>query len=127
MNMSLQVYTPYICNIVEVDQGQTTVITTDVVHAFVFGSLVAFNVPKEYGMRQLTALKGYVIDLTDTTITVTIDSTQFDAFVVPVVGPTVVLDPALVIPAGDANSGTSAPGGTLESLTIPGAYQAIVN
>jgi hypothetical protein len=91
------------------------------------GSLVAFQVPKEYGMRQLNGLKVYVFDFDSTSILVMLDSTQFDPFVIPSVDPSVVLDPAQAIPAGGANSGTSAPNGVLESLTIPGAYQAVVN
>ena len=124
-----QFYTPYVVNIIQVESiGLLTTVTFDVPHGFVIGSLVAFRVPPEYGMRQLNGLKAYVFDLDETSIIVTLDTSQFDAFVVPTVTPPVVIDPALAIPAGDANSGYSAPGGVQpEYLTIPGAFQAQVN
>lgn len=126
--MSFQTYTPYVVNIASVvSNGLLTTITFDVPHGFVVGSLVAYQVPKEYGMRQLNGLKTYVFDYDANSIIVVLDSSQFDPFVIPTFDPSVVLDPAQAIPAGDANSGTSAPDGVLESLTIPGAYQAVVN
>jgi hypothetical protein len=126
--MSFQVYTPYICDIASVSQGQTTVITTDIPHTFVIGNQVAFSIPQEWGIRQLNNLKGYVISITTDTLTVTIDSSQFDPFVVPSPPDFVVIDPAQVIPVGDANSGYSAPGAVQPQYqSIPGAFQAIIN
>ena len=124
----MQSYVPYVCNIASVSAvGQTTLITTEIVHAFVIGNLVRFQIPKEYGMVQLNPMKAYVLDVPATDqILLALDIIGFDSFVIPSPPPTVVLDPAQVIPAGDANSGTLAPGGTLQSLTIPGAYQAII-
>ncbi len=125
--MSFQIYVPYICNISAVTPGQQTVVTFPVAHAFVLGSLVAFSIPQYYGMRQLDQRKGYVELLDEFSITVTIDSTNFDAFVIPSVPSTTVLDPALAIPAGDANSGYSAPGAVQPMyLTIPGAFEATI-
>lgn len=127
--MSFQIYTPYVCDITSIQSvNKTTVITTAIPHGFVIGSLVAFSIPKEWGMRQLSGLKGYVLSLTTNTITVTIDSSQFDAFVTPMMSSPTVIDPAQAIPAGDANSGYSAPGAVQPQYqTIPGAYQAVVN
>ena len=125
--MSFQIYIPYICDIEDIiSVDKITVVTTTIVHAFVPGNLVGFSIPKEWGMRQLTGLKGYVIEVTDDTVLVNIDSSMFDLFVTPTVTPPNVIDPAQILPIGDANTGTLAPGGVLESLTIPGAFQAIV-
>ncbi len=126
--MTFQIYTPYICDISDIESvDQQTVITTAIDHAFVIGSLVAFSIPQEWGMNQLNGLKGYVITLTSDTITINIDSSQFDAFVTPSPPEFVVIDPAQVIPAGDANSGYSAPGAVQPQYqTIPGAYQGII-
>lgn len=127
--MSLQTYTPYVCNINAISSsGQQTLVTTAIVHAFVIGNLVAFQIPFLYGMRQLNPLKAYVIDVPNPDqVLLALDSSLFDPFVLPVVSSPVVLDPAQILPAGDANNGTLAPGGVLVSLSIPGAYQAIVN
>jgi hypothetical protein len=125
--MSFQIYVPYICNIIAVTKGQQTIVTLAIPHAFVLGSLVAFSIPQSYGMRQLDQQKGYVELFDEFSITVTIDSTTFDPFVIPTVPPTYVLDPALAIPAGDANSGYSAPGAVQPPyLTIPGAFEATI-
>ena len=121
--MGLQIYTPYICNITAISQGQETVVTFALPHSFVDGSLVAFSIPQAYGMRQLDGLKVYVVTTSEFAIMVTIDSTEFDPFFVPSVPSNVVLDPALAIPAGDANSGYLAPGAVQPTYqTIPGAY-----
>lgn len=126
--MSAQIYTPYICNITQiVSNGKLTTITTDIINAFVIGNLVGFSIPKEYGMRQLNALKGSVLDVTDYTVTVTIDTSYFDPFVIPTVPTNVVVDPAQILPVGDYNSGYVAPGGVQpEYLTIPGAFKGVV-
>ncbi len=128
--MSLQIYTPYVCDIDSISpQGATTLITTTIVHSFSIGNLVKFQIPKQYGMRQLNPLKAYVLDVpADNEILVVLDTSKFDPFVIPTPIPTVVLDPAQVIPAGDANSGYSAPGAVQPKYqTIPGSYQGIVN
>jgi hypothetical protein len=123
-----QIYIPYVCNIESVaQQDKLTLITTEIDHTFVVGSLVKFQVPPQYGMRELSDLKAYVISVpAPDQVLLNLNTTGFTPFSIPIVDPLIVLDPAQIIPAGDANSGTLAPGGVLESLTIPGAYQAIV-
>lgn len=125
--MSAQLYTPYICNITAVTKGQKlTQLTTDVPYGFVIGNQVSFQVPKQYGMRQLDGQKAYVLTTDNATqFTVVLDSSQFDPFVVPSITPPTVIDPAQVMSVGDANSGYSAPGAVQPMYqTIPGAFQA---
>jgi hypothetical protein len=126
--MSFQVYTPFACDIADIQSvDRLTVITTTVPHGFVLGNLVGFSIPKEYGMTQLSGRKGYVLDLDETTVTITINSIEFQPFMIPTVIPPKVIDPAQILPIGDANSGSSSPGGIPDpSLTIPGAFRAIV-
>lgn len=113
--------------------GVNTVITTSVNHNMVIGQEVAFTVPPQWGMFQLDSgvqaqadpqVKAYVISVTGNTLTVNINSSAFTAFSYPV---SAVAGQGLtfpqVIPIGDQNSGGSAPGGVLTSLTIPGAFQ----
>lgn len=104
--------------------GVNTVVTTSVNNQFAIGQEVQFNIPPEWGMVQLNQLKGYVISVTSNTATVNIDSSAFSAFAYPT---SAVASRGLtfpqITPIGDQNSGGSAPGGVLTSLTIPGAFQ----
>jgi hypothetical protein len=118
-------YLPFTCDIIAIALGQTTVFTTSVPHAFVIGNEVGFQIPKEFGTRQLNHEVGYVLSLTDTTVEVNIDSTHFDTFIIPTVNPLVVLDPPQIIPIGDANTGYVLPGGAIPPLQIPGAFRNI--
>lgn len=128
-NMSFQVYTPYICNITNVQSvGNTTVITTDIDHTFVIGNQVGFSVPRDWGMRELSNLKGYVLSVTNNTLTVTIDSSYFNPFITPSPPDFIVIDPAQVFSTGDANSGYSAPGAVQPQYqSIPGSFQPIID
>ena len=118
-------YTPFVCNISAITQEQEALVTTTVDHGFVIGNQVQFQIPPQWGMRQLNGLKGYVTDIPDTDeITVNINTTTFDSFVVPVTPTYVVIDPAQVSGIGDFNFGTLSPGGIpANPNTIPGAYE----
>jgi len=116
-------YIPYTCNISAINNGQTTVITTAVNHGFIVGNTVQFSIPKQWGERQLDRLKGTVLDTTANTITVNIDSSFFDAFVIPSVTLPTVIDPAQVLPVGDYNTGYLATNVLNPSLQIPGTYR----
>jgi hypothetical protein len=115
-------YIPFVCDISGVTTGQTTVITTAVDHGFVVGNQVQFYIPREWGITQLNKLKGYVLSLTDDTIEVNIDSTQFNQFSTPtVILPNIVQTPQ-VIPIGDGNTGYQYVG-CHPPLKIPGTYR----
>lgn len=116
-------YIPFTCDISEVTQGQTTVVTTSTDHGFIVGNTVTFSIPKQYGMRQLNGLKGYVLSTTSDTLTVNIDSSLFDAFSTPVITLPTVIDPAQVLPVGDGNSGYQVANVSNPSLQIPGTYR----
>jgi hypothetical protein len=116
-------YIPFTCDITNISNGQTTVVTTAVDHGFVVGNTVQFNIPKQWGERQLDGMKGTVLALTVNTITVNIDSLQFDSFSTPVVALPTVIDPAQVLPVGDYNTGYIAIDITNPPLQIPGTYR----
>jgi hypothetical protein len=106
------IYFPYVCNITAITQEVNATVTTDVAHMFSVGNQVRFQIPSQYGMRQLNGLKGIVLDIPSTTeITVDVDTSNFNAFSVPSLAPFVVIDPAQVIPVGDYNQGYLSPGG----------------
>jgi hypothetical protein len=113
--------------------GVNTVVTTAVNHNFVVGQEVTFTIPPQWGMTQLDQAaiaaanpqtKIYVLSVTANTLTVNIDSSAFTAFAYPTSAVAALgMTFPQVTPIGDQNSGGSAPGGILSSLTIPGAFQ----
>ncbi len=118
-------YTPAINNLDAVTQANPALVTTEDDHNYVVNQQVQFFIPPQWGMRQLNTLKGYVVTIpTTTTFTVNINTSQFDAFVVPSPPATVVINPAQVSGIGGYNYGQSAPGGVLPlPQTIPGAFE----
>lgn len=113
--------------------GVSTVVTTSTYHNMVVGQEVAFTIPPQWGMTQLDQAamadrnpqqKAYITAVTSNTLTVNVDSSAFSAFAYPTSAVAALgMTFPQVTPIGDQNSGGSAPGGVLTSLTIPGAYQ----
>ena len=116
-------YIPFLCNITAVSQGQTTTITTAVNHGFIVGNQVQFVIPPQWGIRQLNNLKGYILSITSDTITVNIDSSNFDAFITPTVVLPLVVDQPQVIPIGGENVGYTSANVLNPALKIPGAFR----
>lgn len=118
-------YSPFICDITAITQAQQATITTSEDHGFIVGNQIQCFIPPQYGMRQLNNLKGYVTAVpASDQITVSINTSTFDSFVVPTVPTFVVIDPAQVSGIGDSNFGSFSPGGVIPlPQTIPGAYE----
>ena len=77
-------YFPFVCDLESVTQEMDALITTTEDHGFVVGNEVQFQIPPQWGMRQLNGLKGLVLTIpADDQFTVDIDTSTFDAFVVP--------------------------------------------
>lgn len=118
-------YTPYLCNITAITQGNPAVVTTQETNAFVVGNLVTFQIPKVWGMWELDGLKGYVVAVTSNTVTVEVDTSNFLPFANPGLPASTVINPAQILPIGSANTGYQANGNVQpENLTIPGAFEA---
>jgi len=117
-------YTPPIRDIEEITQANPALVTTVLDHHYVINQLVQFFIPPQWGMRQLDAIKGYILSIPQSDqFTVSIDTSQFDAFIVPVPPQFVVINPAQVSGIGENNYGELAPGGELPlPQTIPGAF-----
>jgi hypothetical protein len=115
-------FIPFVCNITAVTRGLPTFVTTDVTHGFVVGNTVYFSIPPQWGIPQLNGLTGLILAVTSNTISVNIDSRNFDAFVTPIVTPPQVINAAQVLPVGDQNSGYSV-GATTPPLQIPGTFR----
>lgn len=118
-------YSPSIVDISAITQSFPALVTTEDNQTFVIGQEVQFFIPPQWGMRQLDQRSGYVSQIVSSTqFRVQIDTTLFDAFVVPTPPEFVVINPAQVAGIGDSNTGNLAPGGRLPvPNTIPGAFQ----
>ena len=117
-------YYPFICDLEDVTQAVSALVTTTEDHGFELGNTVQFFIPPQWGMRQLNGLKGRVIAIpSDDQIEVDIDTSGFDAFTTPSLPAFVVIDPAQVAGIGDVNYGSLSPGGRpVLPLTVPGAF-----
>ena len=74
-------------------------------------------------MRQLNVVKPKVLAVTSNTVTIDVDTTLFDAFSIPVVPALQVLDPPLILPFGDYNTGYTTDNISNPALQIPGTYR----
>lgn len=126
-HMPIQIYKPFICNIIAITQALNAVVTVSIAHGFTVGNQVQFFIPPRYGMSQINFMKAIVIALDTFTVTVNINSTNFDPFSIPTPMPFVVLDLAQIAPIGDYNAGFLAPGGVqpVENF-IPGAFAPVL-
>jgi hypothetical protein len=119
-------YSPIICQITAIEQDQYPIVTTAIDHSFVVGNEVQFFIPKGWGMAQLDQQKAYVISIPEPDqIVVTIDTTNFDAFVTfTPPNEFFVFNYPEVAGIGDINTGTSSIGNVpANPNTIPGAFQ----
>ena len=74
-------------------------VTTSFDHQYFDGTIVRLYVPNDYGMRQANGLQGAITVVSPTTFLIAIDTTQFDAFVVP----TPTRQYAQSVPIGEVN------------------------
>ena len=76
------------------------VVTTSFAHNYIDGENLRLLVPNGYGMTQVNQLTGYITVLSPTSFSIDIDTTQFDAFIVPATP----LEFSQVTPVGEANN-----------------------
>ncbi len=116
-----QFYQPREFEIVNIDLGVTTTVTTEEPHDYVIGQIVRLIIPPTYGSRQLNEQEGLVISIPDTDeVEININSSQnVDTFIAsPTYGPT----PPQILPVGDYNSGQINTGRTGNLTFIPGSF-----
>jgi len=75
------------------------VVTTVDNHGYVAGMMVAFLIPVQFGMVDLNKLNAQVLSITDDTLTINLDSTNFSVFSYPSPLPSAYTPPS-VIPNG---------------------------
>lgn len=97
-------------NILSITQAEQALITTTFDgttagnHQYQTGLIVRIYVPNGFGMVQINELEGPITVVNDTQFTIPIDTTNFDAFVVPAFQPGNFGTPAQVVPIGEVNS-----------------------
>lgn len=96
-------------NILSITQAENALITTTFDgttpgnHQYQTGLIVRIYVPDGFGMVQVNGLEGPITVVNDTQFTIPIDTTGFDAFVVPPYQPGAFGTPAQVVPVGEVN------------------------
>lgn len=112
-------YKPRVFFISGITLGALTTIITTVDHDYVLGQLVRLIIPQWSGTRQLNGQTAYVIAIpASNQVTITIDSTNYNAF-------TVSSHPTQpqILGIGDISSGNINASGNLNTSTsVPGAY-----
>lgn len=97
-------------NILSITQDINALVTTtfDGVnpgnHQYSTGLIARLNIPNGFGMVQANQLESVITVINDTQFTMPIDTTNFDAFVVPPFQPGGFGTPATVVPVGEINS-----------------------
>ena len=99
-----------------ITQATNAVVTVTTANSYIAGQRVYFSVPFTYGMFQINGLSSTIqtVDVTNLIFTMDIDTTQFDAFTVPVSGE----QPASLSPSGAHNiyNNTTSPFHSLNGL-----------
>ncbi len=99
-----------------ITQATNAVVTVTTANSYIAGQRVYFSVPFTYGMFQINSLSSTIqtVDVTNLIFTMDIDTTQFDAFTVPVSGE----QPASLSPSGAHNiyNNTTSPFHSLNGL-----------
>ena len=95
---------PSALEITAVAQSNPMVVTvsanSDQMNTYIAGQAVKFNVPVTYGMIQLNQMTLPIIGISGNTMTFAVNSTVFDAFVIPANG---TQQPATLAPSGSRN------------------------
>lgn len=83
--------------IASISNSNPMIVTTVNNHGYVAGMNVSFLIPVQYGMFQLNTLNAQVLAVTDNTLTVNVDSTNFSTFSYPSPLPS-AYTPASIVP-----------------------------
>lgn len=76
-------YEPAVRDIAAITNSFPAIITTTFAHSYISGLIVRIRVPFGYGMVLLNKRVGSITVTSATTFTIPIDTTNFDAFVIP--------------------------------------------
>lgn len=94
-------FQPLVTDITAITNAFPLQVTTSFAHNYLTGLIVRLYIPKNFGMVLLNDAQGSIIVNGATTFTMNIDSTNFDAFVVPSEQPGNNFTPAQTVPIGE--------------------------
>ena len=97
------VYQPAMRIVSSITNGSPALVTTTFDHQYHTGLIVRLYVPLGYGMTQANQKFGSIVVTGDTTFTIDLDTTHFDAFIIPVTYPN-SYQSATVVPIGEDNN-----------------------
>src|SRR5690348_14614691 len=78
------VYKPAMRIISAITQAPVASVTTTFAHGYITGTIVRLDIPQGHGMTQANQQFGPIVVTGDTTFTIPIDTTFYDAFSAPV-------------------------------------------
>jgi hypothetical protein len=102
------VYGPAMRIITAITNSPFALVTTSFAHGYPNGTVVRFDIPPALGMIQLDQMTSPIVVTSPTTFTITIDTTQFAPFVIPVGLSSKINVCGLSVPIG-SNNDTLAP------------------
>ena len=97
------IFQPAMRLISAITQANPAVVTTTFAHQYITGTIVRLDIPFSDGMQQANGLFGPITVLSSTTFSITIDSTNFDPFAIPMSPSPHVNTCAQVVPIGEVN------------------------
>lgn len=96
------IFQPAMRLIASITQANLAVVTTTFAHQYISGTIVRLDIPPSCGMQQANQLTGAISVIDSTSFYINIDTTQFDAFVIPTFVPH-VNSAAQCVPVGEIN------------------------
>jgi len=90
--------------IASITQSNPAIITTTFAHNYKDGTVVRIDIPEIDGMQQMNGLIGTILIIDTTTFSISIDSTNFDAFSIPMDVSPHEFTCAQVVPIGEDNA-----------------------
>lgn len=97
------VFYPSMRIITAITQNFPALVTTSFNHGYASGLIIRLVIPLGFGMQQANDLYGSITVTSPTTFTITVDTTYFAPFIVPVSGPA-SLQYAQAVPFGEVSS-----------------------
>jgi hypothetical protein len=84
--MTTNIFVPRYRYISGITNEQYAVVTFTDTHDFVLNEIISFRVTKPYGMFEINNKQAKVLEIGDFTVTIDIDTSNFNTFIYPVSG-----------------------------------------
>lgn len=98
------IFQPAMRLIASITNASPALVTTTFANQYKNGLIVRLDIPVACGMQQANGLTGAITIVSDTSFYITLDTTLFDVFAIPVDPPPAVNTCAQVVPVGEISS-----------------------